>query len=699
MKILKIKYFNYRCFRDVELSFDTTSSKNIALVVAPNGGGKTEMLFSFHWVLYGFDFNTLTGKKNTAYSLNSVLHHDLELSKEEKSEECWVELMFEHENIPYTLKRTEVFTKGKQGITSSQKVALSYVSANGVSSIPIEDPDSVERKVSQIIPKKILSGIIFDGERMKQLSSEDDNSKNAVEGVIRHITNEELFELCRGQFTNITADINNELRRLGRENGGVNLDTLTTRIEREEAAKKTEEDFLSSKKEKLEDTENTLHDISLELSRHHDSKVYEELRNNLKEEREKKRPLLEADIDVFYKDLLNGYMLIADQLIEDVKEYVENDKTPLGLTVDAVDSILQMPECICGHPITAIERAKLLALREKLPPVNINSTVHQMLHYASDSIYAATETLRRSFSEVKEEEQAINELTLRIAEISTQISEGTSDTIKNLEKQNGEKLVLKDKLVKEIAAHKKNIEEYTKRISKLVEQRKVASRSKGASEKLINKDEFIRKCLTALTAIDEYNKKVSLQLINDRINECYALLSQDYIAGKRLYIIQFDKKEKYRMITYSQKHYDDYLQRYTEDGTLATWKSIGKSEEEIKELIITGIKDSNSTGQGKINTLAFAKAILDYSREERAEDSTEISRSYPFLIDSPFTELSDGNLAMSSQVIHTFADQIILMISNESLSGVEATLEPYVAIRYELAGNAGDNNSIIIDKK
>ena len=47
MKILSIQYNNYRCFREMRLSFDTNREKNIALIVAPNGGGKTEMLFSF----------------------------------------------------------------------------------------------------------------------------------------------------------------------------------------------------------------------------------------------------------------------------------------------------------------------------------------------------------------------------------------------------------------------------------------------------------------------------------------------------------------------------------------------------------------------------------------------------------------------------------------------------------------------------
>ena len=695
MKILSVKYHNYRCFCDLELSFKTDSERNIALVVAPNGGGKTEMLFSFWWVLYDFPFSSLKGKESTAYSLNSGLYHELSVSKEDRSEECWVELKLDHEGTQYRVRRTEKFVKSKNGITSSQAIEMSHVESNGEDSIPVNDPEVIDRRLSQIIPRKILSGIVFDGERMKQLSSEDDNSKNAVEGVIRHITNEELFELCKGQLSSITQDISNKLKKIGRESGGADIDSLTTRIQQAESAKATEEVLLATNKQNQEENDRTLHEISLELSRHQDSKVYEERRAILKGELEEGKTRLASDIDIFYKDLLNGYQLISGKLLSDVEENVLHDKTPLGLTVDAVDSILEMSNCICGHPLTEKERERLRALRSKLPPVNINSTVRQMLHYALESIESTKTTLGRSYKEVKEEEAEINKHIQEIASISTQITAGASEAIKELEAKNKEAIVLKDKLEKAIAQNEKNIDEYTKKIDKLVESRKIASKSKGVSEKLTQKDAYIRKCLAALNAIDEFNKKNSLRLINERINDCYQLLSQDYDDGKRLYIVQFDKKERYRMVTYSQKRYEDFFQKYRADGTIATWYSLHRTDEEIRESIILNIKDSNSTGQGKINTLAFAKAILEYSREERSSDSTEISRSYPFLIDSPFTELSDGNLLKSSLNIHAFAEQIILLISNESLSGVQDNLSRYVAQTYELVGNAGDNNSVL----
>ena len=77
MRINYIKYHNYRCFENVTINFDTNSQKNISLVKGVVGSGKTEMLFSFQWVLYGFDFKRMREKEETPYSINSALYHRL----------------------------------------------------------------------------------------------------------------------------------------------------------------------------------------------------------------------------------------------------------------------------------------------------------------------------------------------------------------------------------------------------------------------------------------------------------------------------------------------------------------------------------------------------------------------------------------------------------------------------------------------
>ena len=184
---------------------------------------------------------------------------------------------------------------------------------------------------------------------------------------------------------------------------------------------------------------------------------------------------------------------------------------------------------------------------------------------------------------------------------------------------------------------------------------------------------------------------LSLKEMNERLNQAYEMLSEDYDNGRRLYIVSNNKKTKYRMASYIEGKFNKIYKEDRETiAAFAAQPDILDPVDALKEYYICKVLESNSTGQAKINTLSFAKSILDFSRAERDVNSTELTRSYPFLIDSPFTELSDGNLEKSARRLHEFADQVILMISNESLSGVKDLIMPYVGGMTTLEKNNND---------
>ena len=691
MKLCSIKYSNYRCFRDLSIKFKTDGSKNITLIVAPNGGGKTEMLFSFWWALYGFDFKKLKGKESTAYALNSALYHELNNSDQEKTETCFVELSFEADGVEYTIKRSEEYYKRpKQGISVTQSVILSYIKENGEDALPIEDAEEVKLFLNKIIPQKILSGIVFDGERMKQLSSIDEDSKNAVEGVIKHITNEELFEMCTTELDELHRSINKEIRKVCKDTNNTNLGNLQTQISTFEEKLKNTKENLEFNKTYLTSLSTQLDEISRELEQHRDSQKYEQQRAD-KAELETE---LEKNVEEFFGDLWYGYSLITQKLINCVKTIIQQEDLPLGLTAEAVEQLLEKSECICGNCLGDKERVLLKALVAKLPPRNIDSTILEMARHAELDAEDMRTKLFRSYNGIKKVEKDIGKKKDEIDKISGLITDGATEVIRELERnrKNLETERINKKLAEE--NYERNITQYENTLASLKSQSERAGRISKETFYLTQKDKFTDKCLKAIIAIDEYNKRVSLKHINNKINDAYAILSEDYDSlGKRLYVIQFDKADKYGMVSYLQSQYDTTYAKWQADGTLASYRFQQKDDDEIRELIIMKIRESNSTGQSKINTLSFAKAILDYSSEVREGDTTQLSKSYPFMIDSPFTELSGGNLTKSAENIHTFSEQLVLMISEDSLSGVKQYIEPYVACSYELKKNDGESNS------
>ena len=683
MKFTRASYKNYRCFMDVDLNFNSTNKNNIVLIVGPNGGGKTELLFSFWYVLYDFDFKSLKGKEDTPYSLNSSLYVDLMNSNEGASHTSTALIEFEHDDIVYRVSRSEKFTKKGTYVIKTQNVELSTIDEHGNLSLPETDPEIVRKRLMKIIPIKILYGIIFDGERMKQLSNNDDISKVAIEGVIAHITNEELFELCRNDYVELKEQSDDILKKVAKKNKKDTLEGIVGRLQKNEKVLNDQIQLLQTKKERQQDIDKELEKLSIQLKQNESSKIYEKQREDLKDKLKEKNKKYNECVEDFYKSLNDGYLLLSDQLFEDVHESLEKFDVPSGITVEAVKCIMCRKECICGCEMNDQIKKALETLMESLPPDNISSTINEMIRQTKMYVDVVRKTLRDSFKNITDLEKEISEIKLDIAHVSSQISENGTLQMKNVEKDYQSYILEKEKVKDKISDIRYNISFYEGLVKDLRKDRDNYTKDNYQMLFYQKKSDYLRKCIDVLDAIDEYNKKISLENINKKLNEAYSKLSEDYSRGRRIYIVQYNEKEKYRMVAYYENNYNMLRKKYEEDGTIASYRCMNKSEEEIHELVIMSVLESNSTGQSKVNTLAFAKAILDYSNEDREEESTEIMRNYPFLIDSPFTELSGENVTLSAGGMNTFANQIILMASEDSLKDVLKDIEPFVSKRYE----------------
>lgn len=199
---------------------------------------------------------------------------------------------------------------------------------------------------------------------------------------------------------------------------------------------------------------------------------------------------------------------------------------------------------------------------------------------------------------------------------------------------------------------------------------------------LIEKGRILDKFKDAIKKIGEQNQALSLVSINQYLSNAYSQLSED--TGRRIYLCQYDSKEKYGLYTYVESRYRDVRVRKINSGEMKTWQDDGLSDNEIHEKLVLQVAEGKSTGQSKINSLAFAKAILEYSNEDRSSDTLKVSHDYPFLIDSPFTELSDDNLINVAQYINTFAHQVVIMADDVSYGWVEKYLKPYVKTKTQL---------------
>ena len=269
-----------------------------------------------------------------------------------------------------------------------------------------------------------------------------------------------------------------------------------------------------------------------------------------------------------------------------------------------------------------------------------------------------------------------------LADVSSSLVTSVSETVRELEQERNKLFEQKGRLNDKLDKHNHELERYSKRLKEAKKELEGASGNQKQIKELMAKGMVLDKFKDAIKRIGELNQSLSLVSINEYLSRAYTLLSED--TGRRIYLCQFKGKEQYSLLTYLQSRYSDIYSRWTNSGRIMALADDGLSDKEIHEQVVLQVAEGKSTGQSKINSLAFAKAVLEYSNEDRSTDNLKVSHDYPFLIDSPFTELSDDNLKNVAKYINTFAGQVIIMADDTSYAGVEQFMKSFVNTKTQL---------------
>lgn len=704
MRFNNITFHNYRCFLDGSIEFQKDNKKNMTILIAPNGGGKTETLFAFWWTLYDYDFSKLTNKEHTPYALNSELYRELEQSPEGSHQKCSVTLEFEDNGKVYQVKKSCLYRKTEKRINTYNYRELSFYKENGELSLPIREEELIEKMLCRIIPKNILYGIIFDGERMQKLNTPDESSVNAIRGVISDITNVELLENCSENFKSLKRKLNKNLKQQEKKVGNKSIENI---INDEENKSKEQQKLIKKNalfKEELKEINVQLDIISNLLSK---NREVQEIENQRIKKRES-LAMYEKNLDSYYKNfsatLRDGYLLASEQLFLDVEGIIKKYDVPQDLTVPAVRNILKRNKCICGREMDDNAIKELTRLMNMLPPDNINSTLSEIVRQMKQRVIDIKEQAKNNFGLIQSCEASIKECIDTISSLSARINsmDSSNESIeeaKRLEKDNEKYTLRKGFLVNEIPNIENKIIELDSEIKKLREERENYKSGIDTSNKLNKEITYIEKCILAVENIKEINKKTALEAINEKLSKAYNLLSEDAERGRKIRIIQHDNDRRYQIAVYMEEDYNKLISIWKHDGMYKKLLSMGLSEEDIEEKAISNCIDSNSTGQSKINTFAFVKAILDYSNSTKDDDGVEIVKDYPLLIDAPFGDISAGNLRKSSNELHNFAKQVILMIDEDKFNSLREAFDPYTVNMYTFSKADGKNHSIITLKE
>jgi DNA sulfur modification protein DndD len=333
MKINKIILENFRTFYGRHtIEFSTSDERPLTIFIGENGSGKTTLLNAIYWVFTG-------GTTKQFGESNLLMNKDAML---ERNSSCFVEIYFETDTNKYILNRRSTRT------TDTSDLSMGMIDRNGAyTSIK---QMHIEMTIERLIPKKLASWYIFDGEAIGHL----------------HLNGDPKFKLdlqktfgfnSMRTLTEIISDIKREYEREQRRQiGNTELDEIGRKIEKSESDVVGYDEQISRLQSTKDNALAEIESLEAQLMRFaHAAPLQTRLANAQRLIRENKSKL---DAKILQRNELIiktvPQMLINKKIerLVDILHEKEKDQTlpePFGTRL--IDDIQKMQRCICGAAI------------------------------------------------------------------------------------------------------------------------------------------------------------------------------------------------------------------------------------------------------------------------------------------------------------------------------------------------------------
>ena len=611
MILEEMRLTNFRCFYGQStIRFSTDPDRNVTVIYAENGVGKTTLLNALLWCFYGETTERFEKKED-------ILNYD---AKKEGLTTASVEVLFEHNDKDYIAKR--FFVTGPRANGSRNFIV---VRIDQGSQIDIPAPDTF---INTVIPRDMASHFLFDGEHAEVFLGE--SSRTSIRSAVRDILGCSLIETAIADIKDISSQFRKKISSMP---GATRSAELVSRID----ALTAQIDLAEKEVERLEKqhrlTETQINDIDNKLRNTSAAKELQRSRESLEEQRKRTKKRWKEAADEVYKWLgESGRFIVSRKITEETFEFLDDKKhrgrIPSPYNEEFVKDILTEETCICG------------ALLEPGSPAA--QKVAQLLDKAANQVVRdRIAKVRARLSSLKTERaKAPN----RLAKAKERQAEANGE-LSSIEAQLGE---IHEKLkgidFDDIASREERRAALRKELYGI--DRKIGSLKSGISDAERDKAEIDRE----INNLAQQNAQTAIYSL--RRNLC------ESIKGTlELHLVEEEESARKVLRAGIKK----VLQATTHKVlTLRMTDEYG-----ISLVNVEGMALPKSSGENQLLGLAFTAALVEFAKVR------ENARSYrllpgtiaPLVLDSPFGQLDEAYRTTTAQFIPKMARQLVLLLS------------------------------------
>lgn len=649
MRLRKLTVRNFRPFRGEQtLHFSDIDDRNVTVVHAENGFGKSALLNALLWGFYGAD-GLSDGFTNKESIINQSVAADRSIPESDKVAE--VEISFSHDGSRYQLIRSLDLL---QQNADARKTKLSLQFTLDGQTLTERLP---EQKLRSMLPKGIVPLLFFEGEGPSRFALDENSGE--VELAIRQMLGLSLLQQTIDDLkhANVLGKVRGELKEKATAETAELLerqDELDRQIEKRKESKKQAERNLSATKEQIRD-------VDAALAKNREVQELQDRRKSLEE----RSATASSDLATTEGELAkviseDGFSLFTESLVDRGKTIVtrlrNENRIPAQVLNSFIEDLLNSDRCICTRCLEdgSEERKAVERLLTTAGDQNVNNAVG-----AIDNALGRLAELR---TVTKSRIEALNGKRFKlkddigvyqnqIEEIHQKIGSKDSEKVRDLEDQRSKLLDKKDSLIGDIARLAGQIEDDQAEADRLKAEIAAAEASEGAARIAKRRIEGIDQSIALLEDLLKCETEDLLPMLNEQFKKHFSkIIDRDYEA------------------------------LLTEDYKLQITQQLNPGEDPV---IV-----NPSTGQCQVTSLVFIASLVALAKE-REQIRTIIQglsgAEYPMVMDSPFGQLGTHFRTGIAQILPFLAPQVVLFASAEQYFGKEDA----VAKKLEASGRIG----------
>ncbi len=679
MKIKSIKLHNFMRYKgDNELIFSTDEEKNVTVVLGDNTFGKTTLAQAFRWALYENLNDTSYTKRKDIVLLNNEVAAEMRGSQ---VREVYAEIVVENDDEEVKFIRKASFNRksGNPNDISVKQLGSTQltmqIKKDGVWGEVINNSGSnvdskkykigcVQEAIDNMLPQNLSNYFFFDGERWNDLKSKTSDIKNSVDTILGVSGLVEMMNHLKDNRKNVIKEYRDKLKGTTGEYERLQIEIVKL------------EDSIAENEKKIADTQ-----AAIETTERIVESTQKTLNDNRKvEEDQKELKRLESDIEKYEKFKADYYADIVKQLSNSAKFFaatflpefeellervdIEGKDIP-GVTVDTLEYLLEIGECLCGTKLTKDSEAYevMMKLKKQVPPEMLGGAAGN-LKTTLEAWLSETNELRETVSQKADDfDAAQGIIDDRIREKES--IEKTIDRKTNLGPVRQQNKQAKERQA-ELRTQKAN---YELRLKQAKENKAEKESQLDAVAIHDKQNAQVYRCLAYVEAM--YDKAATLadQRKNTIITDLNEIIGENF---QRM----FNDHEKYAKLGSDYKIHVYYRQV----GEMTNYEEENLSNGETIAINFVFI----------VSILELAKRYRELEKDNEEYGMENAILGLPLVLDGPFSALSNDNTSLVASRLPQFAEQVIIFMLDKDweASGLERYTLPDFCYRVNKEPNS-----------